>query len=314
MVPGAALLDQYCDRQDNLRISESPNLRISKTPRLISQNTFTSLSRMSQLTNDSLLELAITAATQAGTEIIKVYNSDFAVEHKEDKSPLTLADKNAHAVISKLLAQTELPLLSEEGKHLEYNKRKDWQTYWLVDPLDGTKEFVKRNGEFTVNIALIKNNQPIMGVIFVPVKNILYFGDLKNGAFKIQLEANANEPLNLKHIRTQAQKLPRKTDRTTFTVVGSRSHMSQETEAFIQTCKEKHGEIDIVSMGSSLKICLVAEGVADIYPRFAPTMEWDTAAGHAIVSACGKHVIDHTTQKEMTYNKENLLNNWFVVK
>ncbi|MDG2343150.1 MAG: 3'(2'),5'-bisphosphate nucleotidase CysQ [Flavobacteriales bacterium] len=246
-----------------------------------------------------LLKTAIKAAKLGGEEIMKIYAQEFEVFNKEDNSPLTIADQNANKVIEKLLKETNIPILSEEGKHADYNERKNWKQLWIVDPLDGTKEFVKRNGEFTVNIALVENGVPVMGVIYVPVKNWLYYG-YSNGAFKTVAE--------------KTQELPIKTNRTSTVVVGSRSHPSVETAKYFEELKKKHGQIEIVSMGSSLKICLVAEGKADIYPRFAPTMEWDTAAGHAIVNFAGKKLIDVETNKEMIYNREQLRNNWFIVK
>ncbi len=248
---------------------------------------------------EQLLNTAIEAALKGGEEILKIYNGHIEVETKSDNSPLTLADKNAHIAIMRFLEATGIPVLSEEGREIPYSERKNWEKLWIVDPLDGTKEFIKRNGEFTVNIALIENGIPILGVIYVPVTKVLYYGDRDSGSFK---EVN-----NIK------QQLPIKAKRDKYVAVGSRSHMSPETESFFNDLKSKHGEIDIVSMGSSLKICLVAEGAADVYPRFAPTMEWDTAAGHAIAKYAGKEFIDQSTGVEMKYNREELLNQWFKV-
>jgi 3'(2'), 5'-bisphosphate nucleotidase len=262
----------------------------------------------------SLIDTAIQAALSGGKEILSVYSSEIAVEMKEDRSPLTLADKNAHLAIMKHLDGTGIPVLSEEGKEIPYEVRNTWKRFWMVDPLDGTKEFIKRNGEFTVNIALIENGVPIAGIIYVPVRKELYVGIEGEAAFKVEnLETDAKD-MTWSLMKSKGKKLPvDKTDRP-FMVVGSRSHMSPETEEFIDGLKATHGDVDIVSMGSSLKICLVAEGVADVYPRFAPTMEWDTAAGHGIALGAGCQVIDHTNQAAMRYNKENLLNNWFIVK
>ena len=248
--------------------------------------------------NSELLELAKDAAFLAGKEILKVYNQDFNVEYKQDNSPLTIADKNANAVIESFLVKSDIPILSEEGREIPYTERKNWEKLWIVDPLDGTKEFVKRNGEFTVNIALIEAGVPVMGVIYVPVKNVLYFAS-SAGAYK---EEN-----------NQQIKLPLLSNRKKFVAVGSRSHQSEQTKDYFKSLADKHGDIEIVSMGSSLKICLVAEGAADVYPRFAPTMEWDTAAGHAIAIHSGKTLVDQKTNKEMCYNREQLLNNWFIV-
>ena len=248
--------------------------------------------------SNELLQLAKSAAILAGEEILKVYNKDFDVSYKEDESPLTIADKNANAVIEKMLLESKIPILSEEGRQVPFEERKNWDKLWIVDPLDGTKEFVKRNGEFTVNIALIENGSPVMGVIYVPVTNVLYYAS-EEGAFK--------------ESKNSIDKLPILMDRQSFIAVGSRSHQSPETKAYFDSLINKHGKIEVISMGSSLKICLVAEGKADVYPRFAPTMEWDTAAGHAIANYANKKLIDYKTKKEMKYNREQLLNNWFIV-
>jgi len=259
----------------------------------------------------SVMQIAIGASYHAGLDILKVYNTSFTVEQKEDNSPLTLADKSAHQVIAAALENTEYPVLSEEGRSIPYNERKAWDRFWMVDPLDGTKEFVKRNGEFTVNIALIEKGISIAGVIYVPVTGVMYFGIVGLGAYKIE---SFNPDGNLDSWMKAGKKLPLNQGKTKFTVVGSRSHKSPETAEVMDKLAKEHGELNIVSMGSSLKICLVADGSADIYPRYAPTMEWDTAAGHAIVKAAGKEIFDYTTGKPMVYNKENLLNNWFTVK
>lgn len=263
-----------------------------------------------QIKNFTLL--AIKASIKAGDDILEVYNTSFNVEEKEDKSPLTLADKKANDTIVSFLKETQLPILSEEGKEIPYNERKDWEYYWVVDPLDGTKEFIKRNGEFTVNIALMHHEFPVAGIIFVPVKNQLYFGIAKLGSYFFSEPTSQN---TLENLIEKSTKLPRKTgNANTFKIVGSRSHMSAETELFIEEQKLRHPSIEMVSMGSSLKICLVAEGLADVYPRFAPTMEWDTAAGQAIAEAAQKSVLNHQTGQRLSYNKPNLVNPWFIVQ
>ncbi len=252
----------------------------------------------------------INAALKGGEAILDIYNSDFAVETKDDNSPLTEADKRAHLEIMKILESTGLPVLSEEGRHMSYEERKDWKQFWMVDPLDGTKEFVKRNGEFTVNIALIEDGKATMGVIYVPVTKDLYFAD--NKAYKAY--DFISRVSSLEELIKGSDLLPIAQTRANYVVVGSRSHMSEETEAFINEQKAKHTEVDILSKGSSLKLCMVAEGAADAYPRFAPTMEWDTAAGQAIANASGASVINWETKETMQYNKENLLNSWFLVE
>jgi 3'(2'), 5'-bisphosphate nucleotidase len=242
---------------------------------------------------------------------MEVYASDFAVEHKEDKSPLTLADKNCNDVIEMYLKDTELPFLSEEGAKISYVDRKDWEYSWLVDPLDGTKEFVKRNGEFTVNIALIHNGTPIMGVIYVPVKEELYFALEGLGAYKMSRNTIID---NLEDLITKSDKLPINYNRDNYVIVGSRSHMSAETEVFFEEMKKAHGKVEVIAVGSSLKLCMVAEGKADAYPRYAPTMEWDTGAGHAIAKYAGFSVKQYNSSEDVVYNKEDLLNPWFLVQ
>lgn len=254
-----------------------------------------------------LTEIAINAAIKAGKEILDVYcNFDFGVEYKSDNSPLTIADKRAHNVIAELLKETEIPVLSEEGKLISYDERKSWKLFWLVDPLDGTKEFIKMNDEFTVNIALIEDNSPVSGVVYVPVTKELYWGNT-SGSYTAIVETD-NESLN------NIKRLPLYISKDNFVVAGSKSHMNYETAAYIQSLDTKGKTVEIISKGSSLKICMVAEDVADIYPRLAPTMEWDTAAGHAIVKFAGKEIVQFENNKPLVYNKENLLNPWFVVK
>ncbi len=258
-----------------------------------------------------LTQLAIKASIEAGKDILAIYKSDdFEIESKEDNSPLTKADKAAHKIISSILEKSKIPILSEEGKSIPYEMRKDWNKLWIVDPIDGTKEFIKRNGEFTVNIALIENNKPIIGVILAPDSGVLYFSENNIGAFKSVIKLNFFNPENL---LVEAVPLPLNHESQAYTVVASRSHLSKETEAYVQNLRTQHGEVKLISKGSSLKLCMVAEGKANCYPRFAPTMEWDTAAGQAICEAAGFQVIDFKTKKSMKYNRENLLNNWFTV-
>ncbi len=262
------------------------------------------------MNDHELLQTAITAAISGAAEILDVYRQDFAVEFKDDKSPLTLADRRAHEAICNTLKKTGLPVLSEEGKHLPFGVRKDWSAFWLVDPLDGTKEFVKRNGEFTVNIALIINSRPVTGIILVPVSNILYFASQSAGAFKIALDGNQDQGLD--ELIKKAEKLPSQALPGELTIVCSRSHQSPETLEFIQDLRKTDPDLDFVSIGSSLKLCLIAEGKAHIYPRFGPTMEWDTAAGQAIVEIAGGKVLQVYSGVPIQYNKPELLNPWFV--
>ena len=243
---------------------------------------------------------AIDAAIDAGKAILEVYNSsDFSIETKGDNSPLTKADKIAHEVICSFLENTPFPILSEEGKDIPYLQRQKWNIFWLVDPLDGTKEFIKRNGEFTVNIALIENGAPIFGVVYAPVLDKLFFGSVDEGA-----------KCRINGVETAIMCKPYTITDKNLGVVASRSHMSEETQAFIAALDEP----SLVSMGSSLKFMIVAEGNAMLYPRYAPTMEWDTAAAQAVVEAAGGKVLIAGTNMPLNYNKENLLNPHFLVK
>ena len=261
---------------------------------------------------DPNLKIAIRASIEGGKEILKIYEKDFEVAYKSDDSPLTHADQNANTVINKFLLKTGIPIISEENKQIDFDQRKNWSTCWIVDPLDGTKEFIKRNGEFTVNIALVQDGRPLFGVIFVPVSGILYFGDvLEKKSFKSLIDLK-NFDIDL--IFANAEQIrPRKVNAGHKIIVGSRSHMNEETLSFVESVKNDAVKVDIVSKGSSLKFCLVAEGEADLYPRFAPTMEWDTAAGQAICEAVGLTVTANNTKQSLLYNKENLLNPGFLV-
>lgn len=296
------------------------------------------------MNNDQYTQLllnALLAAKRAGEVILEVYNSDFATEHKEDESPLTLADKRSHEIIMNDLKRTAtgnnnvytmnnltLPVLSEEGKDIPFDERKGWEYFWLVDPLDGTKEFIKRNGEFTVNIALIHKDRPVLGCIYIPVKDTFYFATVGLGAYKFVNRKIVSDNLSIKELLATSQKLPMSTRKREFTssnnqstqnktssltIIGSRSHATKELSEFVEQTKKRYGEVEFVSAGSSLKFCLVAEGEADIYPRFGPTMEWDTAAGQAIVEQAGGGVVDTQTNEPLKYNKSNLVNPFFIV-
>jgi 3'(2'), 5'-bisphosphate nucleotidase len=263
------------------------------------------------------LMLAIKAAVKAGESILAIYNdpnSDFQIEKKADNSPLTIADRRAHEVIASMLSATPYPLLSEEGQHMDYSVRRGWTSMWIVDPLDGTKEFVKRNGEFTVNIALVTDGIPVMGVVYVPVKSELYFGDSALGAYKLSGVMSVADDASVEGLTAAAVRLPQPKETDSFIVVASRSHLSPETEEFINTLRSEHGNVELISSGSSIKICLVAEGKADVYPRFAPTMEWDTAAGDAVARAAGMSVCHPDRTTPLVYNKEDLHNPWFIVE
>lgn len=279
----------------------------------------------------TLLQTALLASLEAGEEIMRIYTDpkqDFGIERKADNSPLTLADKASHRVIMNYLAATPIPVLSEEGRHLPYEERSGWDCLWVVDPLDGTKEFIKKNGEFTVNVALVQQGAPVLGVVYVPATRVLYYGIVGEGAWKCTVPALGSglpEADSLAAFLSQGapsdgkapfggEQLPVGRGHDVFTVVASRSHMSPETQAYIQEMERVHGQVRTVSSGSSIKICLVAEGVADAYPRYAPTMEWDTAAGDAVARAAGRAVRNAENGKLLLYNKPDLLNPWFLVE
>jgi 3'(2'), 5'-bisphosphate nucleotidase len=268
---------------------------------------------------NALLKLAIAASFDAGEEILKIYRTDFFVETKSDSTPVTLADKGASDSIIKKLNHTKIPVISEEEDILDYNERKNWIHVWLVDPLDGTKEFVKRNGEFTVNIALIENKKPVIGVIYSPVSKDLYFAGINFGSYKVNIEIVSNEStinqdVLIEKLITHAQKLPLQKLPKNHTIVASRSHLSREQNQHIEKLKNLYGEVDVINVGSSIKQCWVAEGKAHEYLRLGTTMEWDTAAGQCILEQAGCQLIDLETNLPMRYNKENMKNSFFVAK
>lgn len=265
--------------------------------------------------NDYILK-AVNATLLAGRDIMDIYLTDdeeFTVETKKDSSPLTVADKAAHTVILSALEPIGIPVLSEEGAEISYDERRQWDRLWIVDPLDGTKEFIRRNGEFTVNIALVEDGRPVLGVVYAPAAGTLYFGSRSTGSCRCDVNTDFSLFRSFGRLVESSVKLPLPTNWNVYTVVASKSHRNPETDEFIAARKEEHGKIDIVSRGSSLKICMVAEGSADIYPRFGPTMEWDTAAGHAVAVFAGARVCD-PTGKELVYNKPELLNPYFIVE
>ena len=260
------------------------------------------------------LLIAVRASMMAASAIMDVYSrADFNVDMKSDDSPLTDADRKAHQIIVDALEPTPIPVLSEEGRDIPYGERKEWARLWIVDPLDGTKEFIKRNGEFTVNIALIGEGNPVFGVIYAPVLKRLYFGGRDLGAYGCTREME-ELPDDLGELIKQCEKLPLTVSRSAYVIMGSRSHATPELEAFVEKKRREVDSVEFISAGSSLKICRVAEGAADIYPRLGPTMEWDTAAGQGIAEGAGRSVTVWETQEPLMYNRENLLNPWFVVQ
>jgi 3'(2'), 5'-bisphosphate nucleotidase len=270
---------------------------------------------------------AIQAALAAGRVILEIYDSEFAVEYKADNSPLTRADRQSNDLIIGALSRFKIPVLSEEGREIPYQERKTWERLWIVDPLDGTKEFIKRNGEFTVNIALVEYGLPVLGVVFAPVKDVLYFAAKGIGAHKTEkvsehralleakLSAEAAADRLLGQLMDISKSMPeRRRPHSPFTVVGSRSHAGPELKKFVEEKRREHGAVEFISAGSSLKICLVAEGRADIYPRLGPTCEWDTAAGQAVAEYAGAKLLNFKTGEPLRYNRDDLLNPWFIVR
>ena len=241
-----------------------------------------------------LLPDLVALSRQAGREILAVYNTNFEVQHKADHSPLTLADLAAHrTIVAGLKALTpDIPILSEEESDIGFATRSTWQRHWLVDPLDGTKEFVSRNGEFTVNIALIEAHVPVLGVVHVPTTDVTYGGATGGGAFK-QLASRPAQPIRV----SRPPPVP-------LRVTGSRSHSSDSTDRFAPVL----GPYTLIKVGSSVKFCLIAEGAADLYPRMGPTSEWDTAAGQAVLEAAGGGVSNLEGQR-LQYNSRELLTN-----
>ena len=278
-------------------------------------------------------EAMVPILQSVGSSLLEVYSRDFTVELKDDKTPITEADRNAHGIISEGLRSfpvddyTELPLLSEEGRAIPFDERRGWKRFWMIDPLDGTKEFVKRNGEFTVNIAVIEKGRPVLGFVYVPLTAVLYFGQVGAGSFRTaprRDDAPAASGLTAESIR-EARPLPEAdtpvrgpgmpvtTSPDVLKAVASRSHMNDETGAFIGELERRFGKpVELTSAGSSIKLCRIAEGTADVYPRFAPTMEWDTAAADAVCRAAGCYVIDRESGKDLEYNKRELGNPHFL--
>ena len=248
------------------------------------------------------LENVKTIAVEAGQRILEVYDRGFDVTDKNDGSPLTEADSAANEIIMERLVRLtpDIPVLSEESAAIAYEERSQWHTFWLVDPLDGTKEFIKRNGEFTVNIALIHERRPVLGVVYVPVSGVTYTGSAGGAAFKQTTGKNAER------IHVSAWRGGK------AVVVASRSHRGEKLDEFLARLEQREGGFDTASMGSSLKLCLVAEGAADVYPRLGPTSEWDTAAAQCVVEAAGGYVTD-LAGEPLRYNKPSVLNPWFLV-
>lgn len=241
------------------------------------------------------IEEIIFIAKEAGKKALEIFNQDFNIYYKNDKSPLTEADLLVNEYICKNLDRYNISIISEENKNIPYNIRKNWEYCWLIDPIDGTKEFINKNKEWTINIALVYKNKPILGVVYAPALDLIFYAKQNQGAYK------------------NNTKLPIITKNNTYKIVASKSHLNNETLNFINNINTKLDK-EFVSIGSSLKLCFVASGEADCYPRLAPTMEWDTAAAQAIVEEAGKKVYDYNTLKTLEYNKEKLLNPYFIAE
>jgi 3'(2'), 5'-bisphosphate nucleotidase len=248
----------------------------------------------------------IATAREAGEAVMTVYRGDFAVHNKADASPVTAADLRAHEVIQARLEERypEIPILSEESREqAPYEVRRRWEAFWLVDPLDGTKEFIKRNGQFTINIALIEGSRPTAGVVYAPALGLLYYANDKAGAFKT---VSGGKPVRLGG--------PPERDSEHLVIAGSLSHPTPAMDAFVEEQRRQYEQVEFIARGSSLKICMVADGQADVYPRLGATMEWDTAAAHAVATAAGRRVLGYESGEELRYNKPDLRNDWFVVR
>jgi 3'(2'), 5'-bisphosphate nucleotidase len=254
----------------------------------------------------------ISLIIRAGDAVMDIYRRSFSFSLKEDRTPVTEADTAAHEILSAGLDPT-YPVLSEEGSRSAFQKRRDWPAYWLVDPLDGTKEFISRNGEFTVNIALIADGEPAAGFVYAPAADLLYWAERGRGAYRIRSVSQYRE----RSILPEGEPLsgPAQKTRTAgggVRITASRSHMSFETEQFVERVRQYAGSVTLNSSGSSLKLCRVAEGASDLYPRFGTTMEWDTAAADAVCRAAGCYVVSTEDLKPLRYNKNDLRNPWFL--
>jgi 3'(2'), 5'-bisphosphate nucleotidase len=262
-----------------------------------------------------LLPFAFNAAVRAGAEIMKVYNNreGYDIEVKRDNTPLTVADRLAHNKIKEVLGETRIPILSEEGRDMLYDERKNWDMFWLVDPLDGTIEFIKGNNEFTVNIALMADNECVGAIVYVPYLGKMYFAERGCGAMVLEgIEPDENANYTNQDIRSKAQILPLESAaHDKFRIAVSRSHQTAETADFVEQMRKIHSEVEIIEQGSSYKFCLMAEGVIDYYPRTTTTYEWDTAAAELILAEAGGKTHSLPDHKPLQYNKENLHNPWF---
>lgn len=243
---------------------------------------------------------------------MEIYSTDFEYWEKSNQTLVTPADLEASNIIIDYLSQSKLPIISEEGEDFPYSLRRTWDRYWLIDPVDGTREFVARRDHFTVNISLMVNNEPVLGLVYSPVFNRVWYGAQKEGAFRLE-NVTKHRKLKFGELMAKAVRIP-DVDTEVFTVLVSQSHISQRVESYIKILGEEHDNIDLLRMGSAEKLCRLAEGSGHIYPRFGPTMEWDTAAGQVILIETGKNVYHHQSGDPLKYNKEDLMNPWFIAR
>lgn len=249
---------------------------------------------------------------EAGVRTLDFYKKANDIAYKDDNSPVTIADLESNRIIVRTLEKTKFPILSEESSQVDYNIRKNWKEFWMVDPLDGTKEFIRGGSDYTINIAFIKSYQTVFGLVYLPVKDILYIGDTESGAYKIE---NASKQIVLSHKELSKVRLNSRTwmpDNDTLLIVASKSHLNVSTERYINKLKNIYPKLEFKSFGSSLKLCILADGQADLYPRMGPTMEWDIAAGHAVLKAAGGEVISMKDKTPLCYNKNDLRNGEFI--
>jgi 3'(2'), 5'-bisphosphate nucleotidase len=263
------------------------------------------------MTQENLIKTLIQAAAAGMDAIRSVPRNNLQTSHKDDYSPVTEADRRSHGAIQWILGETGIPVLSEEGAEIPYEVRKDWEFCWIVDPLDGTKEFLKGSDEYTVNIALLHKGIPTMGIIGIPERNVFYLGSKTTGAIRFHQDEIGNEglPQTFQLLNGKSE-----SGSDSLRVIASRSHLSEATANYIEELRNNHKLIEFVQAGSAIKFCMLAEGSADIYPRFSPCMEWDTAAGQVILQLCGKSIKSWPELIELQYNKPNLLNPDFIAQ
>ena len=264
----------------------------------------------------SLFIRAFRAAIHAGKSVLEIMNSNYEIAMKSDNSPISSADITADAIIKKHLIPTRIPILSEEGRDMQYDERKSWDIFWIVDPLDGTRQFIEKRNEFTVNIALISDGKPMFGVIYAPALKVLYFGYTKEESFKLNLDREvAVEKYTFDDVLKNAVKIPSYKDERKYTVLLSKNHAgNQDTVEYLDSIRAKYGKIEVKKIGSSLKMCLLADGCADEYPRFTHTYEWDTAAAQAVLEGAGCSIRSIDDMMPLTYNKKSLLNPFFICR